>query len=97
MPKPLGKPMQIGYFMDANHASNLVRCRSHSGILIFVMNAPVLWLSEQQNTVESSTFGSEFVALQQARDMIVAQCYKLQMFGVPIQGPADGFCDNQGG
>jgi len=52
--------------------------------------------NKRQNTVESSTFGSEFVALRQARDMIVALRYKLRMFGVPILGPADVYCDNQG-
>ena len=60
------------------------------------MNAPILRLSKRQDTVKSSTFGSEFVALRQARDMIVALRYKLRMFGVPIQGPADVFCDSQG-
>jgi hypothetical protein len=31
-----------------------------------------------------------------ARDLIVALQYKLQMFGVPIKGPAKVLCDNQG-
>jgi len=50
MPKPLGKPVHIGCFVDANHAGNLVTCRSHSDILVFVMNLPILWLSRRQNT-----------------------------------------------
>ena len=50
----------------------------------------------RQNTVESSTFGSEFVAMQIAKDMAIALRYKLRMFGIPIDGPADIFCDNQG-
>ena len=41
-------------------------------------------------------FGSEFVALQSARDMIILMCYKLRMFGVPIHGPAQVYCDYQG-
>jgi len=60
------------------------------------MNAPILWLSKHQNSVESSTFGSEFVALRLAKEMLVALRYKLRMFGVPIDGLADFFCDNQG-
>jgi len=96
MPKPLGVPVRIGCFVDANHAGNLLTRRSHTGILIFVMNAPIPWLSKRQNTVESSTFGSEFVALRLAKEMLVALRYKLRMFGVPIMGPADVFCDNQG-
>ena len=33
------------------------------GILIFVNRAPIIWYSKHQNTVETSTFGSEFVAM----------------------------------
>ena len=50
--------------------------------------------------MESSTFGSEFVAARIARDLIIALRIKLRiklrMFGVPIKGPANVFCDNQG-
>jgi hypothetical protein len=68
----------------------------HTGILIYVQNAPIIWFSKRQNTVESSSFGSEFVALQAAKDMVVALRYKLRMFGVPIDGPTNVFCDNNG-
>ena len=86
----------ISCFVDANHAGNSVTCRSHTGILIFVQNAPILWFSKRQNTVETSTFGSEMVAMRIAKEMIVALRYKLRMFGVPINGPARVYCDNQG-
>jgi hypothetical protein len=46
--------------------------------------------------MEGSTFGSEFVALQICWDMIVVLQYKLRMFGVPIDGPANVFCNNCG-
>ncbi len=96
MPEPLGRPVSIHVFVDANHAGNVVTRRSHTGILLFVQNSPIQWLSRRQNTVETSTFGSEFVALRTARDMIMAMRYKLRMFGVPIDGPAQVYCDNQG-
>jgi hypothetical protein len=96
MPKPLGKSVNISCFVDANHAGNVVTRRSHTGILIYVQNTPIIWHSRRQNTVETSTFGSEFVALRNARDLIVALRYKLRMFGIPIDGPAHVFCDNQG-
>jgi hypothetical protein len=35
------------------------------------------------------------VALRCARDLIVAMLYKLRMFGIPINGPALVYCDNQ--
>jgi hypothetical protein len=96
MPEPLGCPVNMYTFVDANHAGNVVTRRSHTGILIFVQNSPIIWLSRRQNTVETSTFGSEFVALRTARDLIISLRYKLRMFGVPIEGPTQVFCDNQG-
>jgi hypothetical protein len=96
MPEPLGSPVTISVFVDANHAGNIVTCRSHTGILIYLQNTPIIWHSHRQNTVETSTFGSEFVALQCARDLIIALQYKLCMFGIPINGPAFVYCDNQG-
>jgi hypothetical protein len=88
MPEPLGNPVALLVFVDANHAGNVVTQRSRTGILLFVQNSPIQRLSKRQNTVETSTFGSEFVALQTARDMIISMRYKLRMFGVPLNGPA---------
>ena len=56
----------------------------------------VMWLSKKQATIETSVFGSEFVALRIAKDLLMALRYKLRMFGVPITGPANVFCDNNG-
>lgn len=96
MPEPRGNGVHITCFVDSDHAGNVVTRRSHSGILIMVNNAPITWYSRRQNTVETSSFGSEFVALRLAKEMVVALRYKLRMFGVPILGPAAVLCDNQG-
>ena len=96
MPEPCGNPVSISAFVDANHAGNVVTRRSHTGIIIFVQNAPIIWYSKRQNTVESATFGSEFVALRVCKELIVALRYKLRMFGITVDGPANVFCDNQG-
>lgn len=95
MPPPRGKPVSIHCFVDANLAGNTVTRRSQTGILIFCNRAPVLFHSKKQLTVESSTFGSELVAMKNAIEMIEALRYKLRMFGVPLVGPADIFCDNE--
>ena len=96
MPEPKGKPVITSCFVDANHAGNVVTRRSHSGILLYVNNAPILWYSKRQNTVESSSFGSEFVALRIAKELVVTLRYKLRMFGVPVNEPTNVFCDNNG-
>jgi hypothetical protein len=95
MPEPLGKEIDINVFVDADHAGNRVTRRSHTGIIIMINMAPVIWYSKRQNTVETSTFGSEIVALRIAVELIDSLRYKLRMFGVPISGPARVFCDNE--
>lgn len=85
----------MNVFVDADHAGNKVTHRSHTGILIYLNCAPIIWYSKAQNTVESSTFGSEFVAMRIAVEMIEALRYKLRMFGIPIEVPANVFCDNK--
>ena len=83
-PKPRGKAVQITCFVDADHAGDQVTRRSRTGILIFVNKAPIMFFSKRQNTVETSTFGSEFVAMKQAIEMIKGLKYKLRMFGIDI-------------
>ena len=96
MPKPLGHAVELSCFVDSDHTGNVVTRRSHTSILNFVQNAPVIRYSKKQNTVESSSFGSEFVALCIAQDMLVALRYKLWMFGMPVPEPAAVLCDKQG-
>lgn len=94
-PEPRGKPVQINTFVDSDHAGNVVTRRSQTGILIYLNMAPIFWYSKRQNTVESSTYSSEFVALRIAAEKIISLRYKLRMFGIPIEGPANVFCDNE--
>jgi len=96
MPEPWGLPVEISCFVDANHTGNLLTHCAQSGILIFLNKSPIIWYSKWQNTAESSTFGSEFIAMCIASNCIVSLWYKLRMFGVPLLGPANVFCDNQG-
>ena len=70
IPEALGKYVVIKYYVDANHAGNMASRGSHSGIIIYVNNEPIIWYSKQQNTVEDSSFGSEFVALRISTYMI---------------------------
>ena len=89
-----GNTVKIAAYVDLDHVGNLMTRRSHTGIIIYLNNAPITWFSKRQNTVEYSSFGSEFFALQIATDLIEAMRYKLRMFGVPLDGPADVFCDS---
>ena len=64
MAEPRGNMGRISAFVNADHSGNAVTRQSHSGIIIFVQNAPIIWFSKRQNTVEAAIFGSEFVALR---------------------------------
>ena len=95
MPEARGLPVETTSFVDADHAGNKIHRRSQTGVLIFLNKAPIHWLSKKQPAVETSTFGAEFCAMKVGVEMVEALRYKLRMFGVPIQGPANVFCDNQ--
>ena len=97
VPEPHGKCVVLSWIkiVDADHAGNQITRRSHTGILLFLCHAPIIWYSKQQNTVEMSTFGSEFIAAKTATEMIQALQYKLCMMGIPIDGPTNMFCDNK--
>ena len=95
MPQPRGKHVKVTCFVDADHAGCRVTRRSQTGVIIMVNRAPILWYSKRQNTVETSTFGSEYVALKTAVEMIEGMRYKLRMMGVPLDGPTNVFCDNE--
>ena len=94
-PEPRGLPVQLNAFVDADHAGDKITRRSHTGILIYANMAPITWYSKKQTSIETSTFGSEFVALKTAAEMIISLRYKLRMFGVPLEGPANVMCDNE--
>ena len=49
---------------------------------------------KEQATIETSTFGAEFVALKYSIERIRGLRYKLRMMGVQISGPTDVYGDN---
>ena len=95
MPKPLGRSAKITCYVDADHAHDQLTRRSVTGILLFVNNTPLRWVSKRQKTVETSTYGSELVAARIATDLIIEMRYNLRALGVPLDGPALLLGDNQ--
>ena len=71
MPKPHGKAVMTICFVDANHARFHVTQQSQTGILTFLQQASVIWYSKHQNTIKSSMFGSEFIAMKIAIDLCI--------------------------
>ena len=97
MPQARGRLVMILAYVDALHGTNKVTRKSHTGYIIFVNRAPILWYSKRQQTVETSAFSSEMIAMKVCVEAIQGLRYKLHMFGVPlIQGePAYVLCDNE--
>lgn len=95
MPMPRGRSVTTTAFVDASHAANKVTRRSHSGFIIFVNRAPIIWYSKRQATVESSTFSAEFIAMKACVEAVQALRFKLRMFGVAVDEPTKILCDNE--
>ena len=89
MPRPRGKFVKTTAFVDASFGQNKKNRKSHTGYIIFVNRAPILWYSKQQKTVETSAFSAEHIALKVCVEAIEGLRYKLRMFGVPLKGDRD--------
>eukprot|EP00957_Ditylum_brightwellii_P094283 7178694-Ditylum_brightwellii.AAC.1 len=70
MPEPQGKPVMTTTFVDANLLQDVITGRSCTGIIHFLNKTPIDWFSKRQNTVETATYWSEFVAARTAVDQI---------------------------
>ena len=70
MPKPLGKEVIMHYFIDAYHVGKILTRRSRIYFIIFLQMAPIYYFSKHQNSLETSTFGSEFMATKHATEEI---------------------------
>ncbi|KAL7531096.1 hypothetical protein ACHAXR_003841 [Thalassiosira sp. AJA248-18] len=93
--KPLGRSMSMRVYVDADHAGESITRRSRTGFLVFLNVAHIYWLSKKQTSCETSTFGSEFVAMKQATEYVRGLRYKLRMLGIHCKEPAFVYGDNQ--
>ena len=85
LPPPKGKFVRMTSFVDANLMHCKVTGKSATGILHLINQTPVDWFSRKQPTVETATYGSEFVAARQATEQIIDLRYTLRSMGVPIE------------
>ena len=69
---------------------------SHTVIIMFIQNAPIIWFCMKQNTHYVALFGSKLLAPRIFKDLTVELRYKLRMFGVILEVHVYDFCDNCG-
>ena len=61
-PEPRVNGMIMSAFVDSDHVGCKVSCRSRTGFLVYLQCALIYWFSKKQGNIETSTFGSEFIA-----------------------------------
>jgi hypothetical protein len=65
-----GVGMTLRLFVDSDHATDTTNPRSRTGYIVFLNSAPIFWFSKKQTSVETSSFGSEFIAMKQCCEYI---------------------------
>ena len=75
--------------------SKMVQKIGFPGFIVFLNNAAARAHSKKQGSYETSSFGSEVVAMKSCCELLRGLRYKLRMFGVPVEHPSYVFGDNQ--
>ena len=70
-PSSLGRHVTLTHYIDANLFHDILTGRSVTGILHLVNQTPLEWFSKKQNTVETATYGSEFVAARLCVEQLI--------------------------
>lgn len=94
-PKPLGESFTLTHYVDANLMHDIRTGRSVTACLYFINATPIEWYSKKQATVETATYGSEFMAartcVEQITDLQTTLCY----LGVHVNPKSYMFGDNE--
>ena len=94
-PVPRGKPVQTSHYEDANLYHCLISGKSVTGILHFLNKTPIDWFTKLQSTVETATYGSEYVSARTCSEQIIDIRLTLRYLGVPLIGKSMMFGDNE--
>ena len=94
-PKPLGHNVVLTHYVDANLYHDSLTGRSVTGILHMLNATPIEWYSKKQATVETATYGSEFVAARTCVEQIIDLRNTLRYLGIPVEERGYMFGDNK--
>ena len=95
MPEPRGQGFRMCAKVDADHASGTITRCSRMGFLVYLNCAPIYWWSKKQNSMESSSFAPEFIAMKHCCEYVCGLRYKLRMMGISCDDPTFIYGDNQ--
>ena len=71
VPKPIWKHVQTTHYVDANLHHDLATGKAVTAALHFLNQTPIDAYTKRQSTVETATYGSEFVAARTVVDQII--------------------------
>ena len=95
IPKPLRKHVQTTHYVDDNLHHDLATGKAVTAVLHFLNQTPIDAYTKRQSTVETATYGSEFVAARTAVDQIIDIRTTLRYLGVPIRDKSYMLGDNR--
>ena len=95
LPEALGKEVVLTAYDDANLYHYLITGRTVTGVLHLVNQTPIDWYTKRQATVETATYGSEFVAARIATDQVIDLRLTLRYLGIPLKTSTYMFGDIQ--
>ena len=87
--------LHITFLADATNGSCYVTRRSVTRYLGLIGKAVIKSYSKRQNTVETSTYGSELVAMRIAMEAMLELRFKLREMGVGFYETSTILCDNE--
>lgn len=94
-PRPLGPLVIMTTYVDANLCHDLTTGRAVTGILHLLNQTPIDFFTKKQATVETATYGSEYVAARTATEQIIDLRLSLRFLGVNLGGGTYMFGDNK--
>ena len=92
--EPRGAIITMTTFVDANLMHDVISGRSVTGVLHFLNKTPIDFFTKRQSTVETATYGSEFLAARTATERIMDLRLTLRYLGVRIEDTVYLFGDN---
>ena len=87
--------MTLTHYVDANLYHDAITGCSVTGMLHMVNATPIEWFFKKQATVETGTYGFEFVAARTYVEQIIDLHNTLRYLEVPIQKYSYMFSDNE--
>ena len=73
-------------WVDSDHAGDKMTRRLRTVYFIFLNTALIDWLRKKQETIASSFFRAEFIAMKTGVEALRGIRYKLRMMGVTLTG-----------